>query len=585
VLNQHIGVTYVSPRIAALSFTPEEWIADPELWFRQLHPDDQKMILAEIEDVKNNGKVFKAEYRIRTRDGKMLWFFDEVVDILDINGNPLFRQGYMLDITARKQAEEDLRDQNAYLSLLNQMTRLIMLTNDFDATLRALAYDMKKIIDADDCYILRWDEENQIPIPITTTANLDFSFSEATIGKDEIGITESVLRVGHALTVEDVTNSPHIDYRIARRFPAQSILGVPLIAGGHQLGAVVIAFNSHHQFTQLEIDRAETAGNQIALALWEFQQSIEIQHSLKESNALANIGRALSETERIGTGKVLQLIVDSALELIEQAEESVIHLVDADEETLVPHAIAGFDAGMKTAETPRMRLGEGVAGLVIHSGETINVGNVHTSPLFLKQAVQPKFQSLLVAPVQSGDRQIGTISVQSDELNAFSSRDAELLNALGIQAAIAIENTNLFESTQQRLKEVNALYKTSQGLASSLDTDQLIKDVVNLLHQNFGYYHTQIYLLDPESGDLVIKGGSGDIGAQLVAQAFRVPRGMGITGHVAEIAKPFVTNDVNNVVFFVRNPLLPNTQAEMTVPIKVAGKVSTTCAPLAVEGP
>ena len=105
------------------------------------------------------------------------------------------------------------------------------------------------------------------------------------------------------------------------------------------------------------------------------------------------------------------------------------------------------------------------------------------------------FPFLLVAPVQSGGQQIGTISVQSKQMHAFSSKDAELLNALGVQAAIAIENTRLFESTQQRLKEVDALYKTSQGLAASLNADELIEDVVTLLQQNFGYYHVQIYLL------------------------------------------------------------------------------------------
>jgi len=574
-VHQHIGVTYISPRITTtLGFTQAEWMADPELWFRQVHIEDQQRILDVIEDTRINNKPFKAEYRIRSRDGKIFWFLDEVIDVLDGNGVPLFRQGYMLDITARKQAEERLREQNAYLALLNQMTHTILLADNYDAALRALAYDMKNIIEADDCYILRWNEADQRPIPITTTADLDFMYAEVEFNNNEITVTESVLRAGRVITVEDVFNSPHIHVNNARRFPARSIIGVPLIVGTHKLGAVIIAFNSHHQFSQLEIERVETAGNQMALALWEFQQAIEIEHRLKENNALAQIGRALSETEHIGSDKVLQLIVDSALELIERAEESVIHLIDADGQTLVPRAISGFDTGTRAFEKNRMRLGRGVAGHVIHTGETINVGDVRNSPHFLMQETQPNFLSLLVAPVQGGDKQIGTISVQSDELNAFSARDEELLNALGVQAAIAIENTNLFESTQQRLKEVNALYRTSQGLASALDIDQLITDVVNLLQQNFGYYHTQIYLLDPESGDLVLKSSSDNHGVQLAAQEIHMARGLGIIGYVAETARPFVTNDVNNVVFFVRNPLLPDTQSELAVPIKVAGEVA-----------
>jgi signal transduction histidine kinase len=149
----------------------------------------------------------------------------------------------------------------------------------------------------------------------------------------------------------------------------------------------------------------------------------------------------------------------------------------------------------------------------------------------------------------------------------------ELLKSLGIQAAIAIENTRLFEDTQQRLKEVNALYKISWGLASSLDADELIQDVVTLLQQNFGYYHAQIFLLDLANGDLIFKRGSGEIGAKLLEQGFHLPRGLGIVGHVVETTTPFVTNNVNDVVFFYRYPLLPDTQSELATPIKVEGRV------------
>jgi len=191
----------------------------------------------------------------------------------------------------------------------------------------------------------------------------------------------------------------------------------------------------------------------------------------------------------------------------------------------------------------------------------------------LKSSVRPLYASLLVSPVQIPGKQLGTISVESEKIHAFSDHEAELLKALGAQAAIAIENTRLLESTRQSLKEVNALYKISQGLAASLETDQLIQDVVTLLQQNFGYYHVQIFLLDPVRGDLVFKRGSGEIGMQLLEQGFAVPRGLGIIGHVAETGMPFITNNVQDAVFFHPHPLLPNIQSELAVPIKVEGRV------------
>ncbi len=147
------------------------------------------------------------------------------------------------------------------------------------------------------------------------------------------------------------------------------------------------------------------------------------------------------------------------------------------------------------------------------------------------------------------------------------------LNSLGIQAAIAIENTRLLETTQQGYKEVNALYQVTRGLTASLDTDQLMRDVVELLHDNFGYYHAQVYAINVDTGELIMRQGSGTIGAQLKERKHRLEAGVGIIGHAAETAQPFVTNDAQNTLFFVPNPLLPNTQAELAIPIMVNGRV------------
>jgi PAS domain S-box-containing protein len=573
--HQHIGVTYISPRIEALGYRQEEWLADPQLWLRQVHPEDQTRILAEIEHNRESGKPFSSEYRLISRDGKIRWFLDEAINIEDNTGRVLFRQGFMLDITERKEAEESLSAREQYLKLLNEMTRAVLLSKDFDSTLYTLAVDMAKLIQADDCYIARWDEERQMVIPIAATISIEGSRpSYRDSHPEDLRMALAVLDVCHALAADDVYNSPYVNAELARKLQASSALGIPLIAAEHKLGAVIIVFNDPHHFTPDEIERAEQAGSQVALALWNFQQSVEIQQRLRESNTLATIERALSESERVGTGEVLQLIVDSARELMPNAEKSVIHLLEAEEKVLFAGAVSGFDKQEKHIKSVKMHLGEGVAGNVIRKGVTVNVSDIQSHPDFLLKDSPAEFRSLLVAPVQSSGQQIGTISVQSGVTNAFSTKDAELLNALAVQAAIAIENTRLFEMTQQSLKEVNILYQISRGLAASLDADQLIRDTIALLQQIFGYYHVQIYLIDPENGNLVVKHGSGYIGDELVQRGHHLPPGQGIVGHVAETGKPFFTNNVEEVVFFKRNPLLPQTQSEIAIPIVIDEKVT-----------
>src|SRR5687768_3422753 len=164
--------------------------------------------------------------------------------------------------------ETETRSREKYLSLLNDMTHAILLADNFDSTLSALAVNMAKLINADDCYITRWDEEKQLTIPTTTTAKLDTPYSTQTTNTNELTLTASVLKFGRALAADDVFNSLYISVEVAKRYPTRSVLGIPLIAGEHKLGAAIIAFNAPHHFSAEEIERAEQAGNQIALALW-----------------------------------------------------------------------------------------------------------------------------------------------------------------------------------------------------------------------------------------------------------------------------------------------------------------------------
>lgn len=107
---------YVSPQIENLiGYAPYEWLDHPTLWQELLHPDDRARVLEDVSNYIKNKSRSAIEYRMRTKAGYWVWVRDEADVMKDAEGNPLYVQGTLSDITARKKVEETLRNINAEL--------------------------------------------------------------------------------------------------------------------------------------------------------------------------------------------------------------------------------------------------------------------------------------------------------------------------------------------------------------------------------------------------------------------------------------------------------------------------------------
>jgi PAS domain S-box-containing protein len=114
---------YVSPRIeATLGFTPEEWRADPMIWYRQLHADDRERVMAEEAVTTGGARLLESEYRMIARDGRTVWVRDEAEFVPGPAGSPGRLRGLMYDITERKRMEEELRESIERLRLVTNAT-------------------------------------------------------------------------------------------------------------------------------------------------------------------------------------------------------------------------------------------------------------------------------------------------------------------------------------------------------------------------------------------------------------------------------------------------------------------------------
>ncbi|HSD85616.1 MAG TPA: ATP-binding protein, partial [Anaerolineae bacterium] len=181
-----------------------------------------------------------------------------------------------------------------------------------------------------------------------------------------------------------------------------------------------------------------------------------------------------------------------------------------------------------------------------------------------------------------GGEVIGTLAVADDPQRPITSDDQTFLQQVSVQVALALESARLFDQTQEalseaarRASELETVAEVSATTATLLDPDRLLQAVVDLTKERFGLYHVHIYLADAAWPTLLLAAGAGEVGRQMVAEehAIAADAERSLVARAARERQAVIVNDVRRELDFLPNPLLPNTRAEMAVPMIVGDKV------------
>jgi PAS domain S-box-containing protein len=120
-------ITYLSPQYEALfGYTAEERMSDDTIWTARIHPEDLDRVLTEDRRTYETGDPFNVEYRLHTKDGRMLWVQDTCVLVRDELGEPRYWQGVMVNETDLKRMQEALTDSLLRLERINEERRLLL---------------------------------------------------------------------------------------------------------------------------------------------------------------------------------------------------------------------------------------------------------------------------------------------------------------------------------------------------------------------------------------------------------------------------------------------------------------------------
>jgi diguanylate cyclase (GGDEF)-like protein/PAS domain S-box-containing protein len=291
---------YVSPQVEEiLGYTAEEFKSDPGLWARLLHPEDREHALeAESIDHLGNRHTRPVEYRMLTREGKVVWVLDEAVLEPDEDGVPVWH-GVLYDISDRKHALTDLQRALSQQAAVARLGELALQDGDPDSLMRAAASLIGEIEGVHSACVWEVGRDGR-------RLNLRAGLEDEVVGA---GRRVSAARDSHAgaaldsgaatlvpdwSTEERFTMPP-----VLRAFGAASSLAVMIDGKDRPFGVLDAHATEPNGFTPKDVPFLQAAANVLADAFERHAADQALRHRVLH-DALTGLPNRLSFVEALG---------------------------------------------------------------------------------------------------------------------------------------------------------------------------------------------------------------------------------------------------------------------------------------------
>lgn len=462
---------WISPNInKIIGYTVKEAL-EPKWWLENLHPDDKEQAKERSLTIFSKDKLVH-EYRFRKKDGQYIWIRDEMVLIKDKEKNLTTIIGAWTDITESKKTEEKLIQQFQILNALYSSAQKITMS----INLYEIAQDISRLcveeFGADIAWIGKKEEDgsvsfiSQYPLEHPYPRQINVRWDNTPEGN---GPTGRAIRSGKPVKCEYINEDPCFSpWRdLALSYGIFTTMAVPLISRGKTFGTLNLYSRKKDFFTDENIDMFQAFSNQAATALENSRLFDETNKRLSAIKALRNIDMAI--TSSLDPRVTLKILIEEVMEQLE-VDASTVLIIDSVTHTLKYSEGKGLK--IRFLENRKHHIWKGPVGKAIKEQRVIFIKDLSEidDPLFKDLMKEEGFTLYYAVPIISKGKVLGILETYHKKRRKYNNEWIELLEALAGQAAIAIENSQLFYDLHKSNIELQQAYdETIEGWSLAMD--------------------------------------------------------------------------------------------------------------------
>lgn len=393
--------------------------------------------------------------------------------------------------------------QNRELAVLNEMSRELSTQLSVPQVAQTLYKYIGQLMDTSSFFIAIYNPEaDELSFPLVTVEHNPIPFGARKVGK---GLTDHIIRNRKPLLLNgDVVTqmrAKDIEFiSVGNAQPAVSWLGVPMLLGEDILGAIVLqSVTTPYLYNERDLELLTAIASQAAIAIRNAQLFQQTQQQNQELAILNEMGNELSTLQSVEG--VAEIVYRYAGKLMDVNDFFIALYHKENEEMSFP--VVYFD-GVKTV-AERQEVGNGLTSYVIRTH----------APLYLPDNVDERIEALglqnvnladeapalcwMGVPMILGQEVLGVIALQSaKQARLYTEHQRDLLVSIASQAAIAIQNANLYREEQYRRQIADTLSEMARITGSSLNMENVVHSLLQQLPKLIKFRTASVQLILPD---------------------------------------------------------------------------------------